>query len=213
MDEPSSPPECKDAPSFHRNIEPITKQLKNILPDTPADLLEVGSGTGQHAATLSGTFPNLTFWPSEYAEGNVASIDAWARHFNRSNVRPARQLDATSDDWRNTGTEMLPEVFAAITCFNVIHISPWEVTEGLFRGTSKLLTGDGHLILYGAYRINGEQVSESNVEFEKWLKSIDERNAVRDIGDVEAVANKNGLVLKDFHPMPANNFMPVFVRG
>ena len=104
----------------------------------------------------------------------------------------------------------MPEQFAAITCFNVIHISPWEVTEGLFRGASQLLPENGQLIMYGPYRVGGKQTAPSNAEFEKWLKSIDERNGVRDIGDVESVANDNGLVLKEFIPMPANNFMPVF---
>ncbi len=213
MNSNNLPDARKDAPSFHRNIQPITEVLRKILPSTPADILEVGSGSGQHAAALAGEFSNLTIWPSEYDADSLASIDAWKRHFDRNNIRPARQLDATSDDWRNTGTEVLPEKFAAIHCFNVIHISPWEVTEGLLRGAGKLLTNNGHLIMYGPYRVNGEQTAPSNVEFEKWLKSIDSRNGVRDIGEIEAVANQNGLILKDFHPMPANNFMPIFVRS
>ncbi len=202
-----------DAPSFHRNIEPITTVLRDVLPREPADVLEIGSGTGQHVASLANVLPHLTFWPTEYDAASFASIDAWSADSEGANIRPARKVDVTERVWFAGEAADMPEQFAAILCFNVIHISPWEVTEGLFSGAARLLAPLGQLILYGPYRVEGEQTADSNIEFEKWLKARDPRNGVRDIGEVEAVANQNSLMLLDFHEVPANNFMPVFGRS
>ena len=202
-----------DNPSFRRNIEPITDALRSVLPERPADVLEIGSGIGHHVTSLAGEFPHLTFWPSEYNPASLELIDNMVAQTGRMNVRPASRIDVANPDWASEKSQALPQQIDAILCINVIHISPWEVTTGLFEGAGKLLSADGQLILYGPFRVDGEHTASSNIEFEKWLKARDPQNGVRDIGEVESVANQNNLVLMDFHPMPANNFLPVFSRS
>ena len=202
----------QDAPAFHRNVEPITEILHERITCETGNVLEIGSGTGQHVTRFSGEFPSLNFFPTDAFSENLSSIDAWASEMNLKNVRRARLLDVCASQWTD-GQDNWPESFQVILSFNVIHISPWEVTQNLMRGAAEHLTADGQLILYGPYRVNGEQTAPSNQQFEGWLKAKDERFGVRDISDVEREAGKHELKLAAFHPMPSNNFMPVFTRS
>lgn len=202
----------RDIPTYHRNIEPILEVFGQELDRSDGDFLEVGSGTGQHVSHFAGVYPELRFWPTDYIEPNLASIDAWARDQGRSNVKPARQLDVRQEDWFSNWGSDAPGKLDVIFCANVIHISPWMVAEGLLAGAGRYLKPGGKLILYGPYRVDDAHTAPSNAEFEKWLKSLDPENGIRDIGEVERTAIHNGLSLSAFHPVPANNFMPVFVK-
>lgn len=195
-------------PSFERNIAPITDKLKTILPDHKSALLEIGSGSGQHASHLASVFPYIEIQPSEYSSNSLPSINAWAEHLKVSNLRLAITLDVMNPQWN-----VQDNYFSALTAFNVIHYSPWALTETLFAHASRYLTKDAKIIFYGPYKIDGAHTSESNVEFEIWLKDKDETFGVRDIGEVQEAASRHGFTLETLHPMPANNFMPVFCRS
>jgi SAM-dependent methyltransferase len=197
----------RDSPSFHRNIEPITQKLHEILAENCRKVLEIGSGSGQHVARFSTEFPNLQFQPTEYEAENLASIDAWSELCD--NVSPAVRLDVTNDEWFNGDAPK----FDALLCFNVIHIAPWEVTRAIFKGANKYLNPESQIIFYGPYKIDGKHTSDSNHEFEKWLQAKDSSYGIRDVADVTSEANLNGFILQKSFPMPANNFLNVFSRS
>ena len=197
----------KYSPSFERNIGPISEKLAEILPDGQGALLEIGSGSGQHTAHLAKLFPQIEFQPSELEAAALTSINAWTGEPSLSNVRMAITIDVTNPDWRVQANN-----FSAILAFNVIHYAPWRVTEKLFEHAPKYLRRDGKIIFYGPFKRAGKHTSDSNAEFEKWLKSKNFNFGVRNLDDVCAVAETNGFILDEAHPMPANNLMPVFVR-
>ena len=194
--------------SFERNIGPITDILLEILPHNKSALLEIGSGSGQHVAHLAKVFPHIEFHPTEYSSDSLPSINDWADHFNQSNVRLAITLDAANPNWR-----VQDNFFSTLTAFNVIHYAPWEVTEKLFQHAGRYLTYDAQIILYGPYKIDGEHISQSNIDFDKWLKSVNPEFGVRDIDEVSEAAKRHKFTLDTLHPMPANNFMPIFKRA
>lgn len=198
----------KDSPSFHRNIEPISNKLKEVLPDGQLNVLEIGSGSGQHACAFATSFPNLTVFPTDLDPDNLTSIDAWAKSEGISNVKAARILNVI--EFESAGFES--DSFDFVFCFNVIHISPWAVTVRLFELADRFTTDNGKIILYGPYRINGEHTSDSNVKFEGWLKAQSPEFGVRALEDVEAEAGKNGFSFVARHQMPANNFLVEFAR-
>ena len=135
----------RDSPSFHRNIGPITAKLKELYLEPDPQVLEIGSGTGQHAVTFADEFPGFIFQPTDADPENIASIDAWVKHTGLSNVQKAILLDVT-----------VPEAHSAvrgkydlILCFNVIHITPWEVTEALFKLAGHKANPHARALLYG----------------------------------------------------------------
>lgn len=195
----------RDTPSFHRNIEPIVAKLHEILPRRAGNFLEIASGSGQHISRFGREFPELCFQPTEYDVDALPSIHAWCE--GQANIAPPFQLDVTQDAWLEEDKR-----FDVIYCSNVIHISPWEVTGALFKGAHRHLAPDGQLVLYGPYKINHAFIGEGDIEFEKWLKSMNEDFGIRDISDVCTVAEKNSLRHERSHPMPANNFIQVFTR-
>lgn len=194
----------KDTPSYHRNIEPITAKLHEVISPSAKRLLEISSGSGQHIARFADEFPDITFQPTEYDAENLSSIDAWSD--GKSNVLPAIHLDILSEDWLDETIEKFDTLF----CSNVIHITPWEVTDALFKGAAKYLNAKSQIILYGPYKVNGDYAGENDIEFEEWLKERDPRNAIRDIADVSEVAARYSFAHEASHNMPANNFVQVF---
>jgi len=199
----------KDSPSFHRNIGPIAEKLGMLLEKRPLEILEIGSGSGQHAKALGALFPTSTFHPSDAEPENLASIDAWNQQEASANVSPARLLDVT-----NPNHHFMPDTpIDVVLCFNVIHIAPWQVTENLFAFAETVTGKNARLFLYGPFRINGRQTSESNAQFEGWLKSQDPAFGVRAIEDVDAFAQKHGFASAVRHEMPANNYLMEFSRN
>lgn len=198
------------APSSARNTAPILAAWMDLGPQS-GRVLEIGSGTGEHAVAILRACPGLTWIASDYDETNHPSILAWARHesvADRLKGPIAFDAAAPSRDWG------VDPGLAGIYCVNMIHISPWEAGCGVFRGAGELLAPGGRLFLYGPYRRHGAHVSPSNAEFEEWLKSLDPEFGVRDLeGEVMPEAHKAGLVLVEIRPMPSNNFVVVFEKS
>ncbi len=200
-----------DAPAFHRNHRAIADELRRLLADAVGDVLEIGSGTGQHVPVFAAAVPQLTWWPSDIDGERRASIDAWRA--NVPNVKPAIALDAAAD-W-HLGEDGRPpdRDLAAVVCLNVIHIAPWRVAEGLFRGAGTALARGRMLILYGPFKRGGVHTAPSNVAFDANLRARDPDWGVRDIDDVVALAARCGLVHAETVEMPANNIILGFARG
>jgi SAM-dependent methyltransferase len=166
-------------------------------------VLEFGSGTGQHVAHFAAALPSLEFQPSELDTERHPSIRAWTREL--PNVRAPIELDVTRRPWPI-------ETADAIVCINVIHISPWRTTLALMEGAGELLPSGGVLVTYGPYRRGGKHTATSNEEFDASLKSRNPEWGVRDMEEVQAVAERAGLRLEEAVAMPANNLTLVFRR-
>ncbi|WP_144148498.1 DUF938 domain-containing protein [Paraburkholderia sp. BCC1884] len=190
------------SPSAERNREPILAVLRSVLP-AQGKVLEIASGTGQHAICFAAAMPGLDWQPSDADAQARASIEAWIAHEGLPNVRAPLALDVHQADW---GVDAL----AAVVCINMIHISPWSATEALFAGASRRLAEGGVLCLYGPYKRGGTQTSPSNEAFDQQLRSRDPSWGVRDMEAVIALGASVGLVCDEPIAMPANNFSLVF---
>lgn len=201
----------RDAPAFHRNGSPIVDALTPRLGKADGDVLEIGSGSGQHVALLARSFPQLTYWPSDPDPAHRASIDAWRAHLGIETIRPAIDLDASAQEWAMAET---PEHgFRAIFCANVIHIAPWSVAEGLFRGAAQSLAPGGFLALYGPFRWHGRHNSEGNEAFDASLRARNPAWGVRDIDEVDHLATSHDLMRVQTATMPANNHLLFFAHA
>ena len=211
---PVEPDGRLDAAAFHRNHQPIRAVLEKFLAGKSGDVLEAGSGTGQHVVHFSRHSPDITWWPSDLNEAHLKSIAAWRQHAGLANVRPPQRIDLSDPAWcdamRDKGG---PERLLAIFCANVIHIAPWRVAEGLFTGAARLLRTEGRLLLYGPFKRDGKHTAISNAVFDTSLRERDPDWGVRDIVDLEALADRVGLALIETAPMPANNLILVFGRA
>lgn len=193
-----------------RNRDPILGVLKRVIAPG-SSVLEIASGSGEHAVYFAAHLKDVRWQPSDPEPNARASVIAWIEAERARNVVSPLDLDVQEIGWE----EAVGEV-DAIVAINMIHISPWEATLGLMRGASVLLTdvnrGPGVLYTYGAYKRNGVHTAPSNEAFDAWLKDRDIRYGVRDIEEVEAAANVNGLRLREIIEMPANNLSLVFER-
>jgi len=195
----------QQSPSTARNREPILSVLQRVLP-AKAEVLEIASGTGEHAVFFAQAQPGWRWRPSDLDAAARASIAAWAAAEAVSNVLAPVEIDVRAADWGVSGP------FDAIVAINMIHISPWAATLGLMAGAGRLLRAGGMLYTYGPYKRGGEHTAPSNEAFEQWLKARDVNFGVRDVADVEQAANAQGLRLLESVEMPANNLSLVFVR-
>ena len=181
-----------------RNKGPIGEVLDRVLP--PSGLvLEVASGTGQHAAYFAARYPNLIWQPSDQDARYLTSVRSITEELARDNLRSPLTLDTTAP-WPIDRAD-------AIFCANMIHIAPWEATVGLFAGAGRVLSSGAPLVTYGPYRINGTHTAPSNAAFEEHLKSLDPRFAIRDVAVLTELADEHGLQLAERIAMPANNFI------
>ena len=179
-----------------RNKHAVLEVLREIL-TTPGLVLEVGSGTGQHAAFFSRNLPHLQWQPTDLAE-NLASIRAWAADEGPQNLLEPLVLDLFSGEW--------PVIQAqAIVCINTIHIVSWAGVQQLFLGAGQVLPVGGVFYVYGAYRYDDRPLELSNQRFDRWLKVRDPVSGIRDFEAVNGLAKENGLLLVDDRAMPANN--------
>jgi SAM-dependent methyltransferase len=200
-----------DAAAFHRNHAAIAPVLEAFLRDRTGDVLEIGSGTGQHAVAFAQRFPGVTWWPTDFNASHLRSIAAWRSHAKLPNVQAPVPLDASATDWSLRERNM-PTSFVAMFCANVIHIAPWAVAEGLFAGASRHLVSDGRLFLYGPFRRNGTHNAPSNVAFDASLRNRDPEWGVRDTADLRKLADANGLRFAELVEMPSDNAVIVFER-
>lgn len=184
------------APSYERNKDAILAVLHEILPSS-GTVLEIGSGTGQHAAHFAARLPHLVWQPTDLLQ-NLPSIRAWREEADVSNLREPVELDLHARCWPVKRAD-------AVVCINTIHIVAWEAVINLVAGVGRLLSPGGVFYVYGAYRYRTRPLEPSNEEFDRWLKARDPRSGVRDFEAVDALARNAGLALAGDRPMPANN--------
>lgn len=186
-----------------RNREPILAVLRDVLANA-RNVLEIGSGTGQHAVYFGAHLPHLVWLTSDLPD-NHASILAWLDEERPPNVLPPLHLDVDSNAWP---AGPFDAVFSANTC----HIMAWEHVEAMFAGASRVLKQGGLLCIYGPFNYNGKFTSDSNALFDMSLKAQGEHMGIRDFEAVDRLAGKQGLVLVADHAMPANNRLLVWRR-
>jgi hypothetical protein len=194
----------RSSPAAERNREPIREVLAKHLPETGV-VLEIASGTGEHAVHFARAFPALTWQPSDPDPSALASIAAWVTEAALPNLRPPIELDVTQPP-------ALAEPIAAMTCCNMVHIAPWEAAVALFALAMRALPPRGLLYLYGPYKFSGAFTAPSNAEFDASLRARDPRWGVRDIRELTAAATQHGLALEHVVAMPANNHSLIFRR-
>jgi len=190
------------SPSAERNREPIAEVLSQVLPQSGL-VLEVGSGTGEHAVHFAHVMPHLAWQPSEQDKDCLRSISAWAALEAQANVRRPLYLDVTDAQWPIAAAD-------AIICINMIHIAPWSVAQALLRGASRILPPGGLLCLYGPYRVAGKHTSASNRAFDAQLRAMNSEWGVRDLDAVSHEAQSFNIELVRTFQMPANNLIVVF---
>ncbi|MGY6254406.1 DUF938 domain-containing protein [Paraburkholderia caledonica] len=190
------------SPSAERNREPILAVLRTALPATRR-VLEIASGTGQHAMYFAGAMPGLDWQPTDADAQARESIAAWIAHGAPPNVRAPLALDVHQADW---GVGVLD----AVVCINMIHIAPWSAAQALFAGASRHLARGGVLYLYGPYKRGGAHTAPSNEAFDRQLQSRNPAWGVRDMEAVVALAASEAFTCDEPVAMPANNFSLVF---
>lgn len=193
------------APATQRNREPILEVLQRVLP-TQGLILEISSGTGQHAAFFASALPGITWQPSDLSPAHLQSIEAWRQFTGSPNLLAPLFLDVEENPWPLQRADALVNI-------NMIHIAPWEACEALFTGAAALLPPGAPLVLYGPFKRNGEHSAQSNAAFDARLKSDNPLWGVRDLADVNTVAAQVGFRLQEVVEMPANNLSVVFVRS
>ena len=210
---PVEPDGRLDAPAFHRNHQAIHAVLQPFLEGKSGDVLEAGSGTGQHVVDFARHIPEITWWPSDLNEQHLKSIAAWRAHAGLANIHPPLRIDLSDPAWCPEMRDGRgPGELLAVFCANVIHIAPWRVAEGLFAGAGRYLRPGGRLFLYGPFKRNGKHTAVSNAVFDSSLRDNNPEWGVRDIAALEMLATNVGLVLVEIAEMPANNLTLVFAR-
>jgi SAM-dependent methyltransferase len=203
-----------DAAAFHRNHEAIRAVLQQFLAGKSGDVVEAGSGTGQHVVDFARHLPEVTWWPSDLNAQHLKSISAWRAHAGLANIRPPLRIDLSDPKWcveMHNGSG--PENLLAVFCANVVHIAPWRVAEGLFAGAGRYLRPEGRLFLYGPFKRGGKHTAPSNAAFDQSLRDQNGEWGVRDIDDLQKLAASAGLKLVESVEMPANNLTLLFERS
>lgn len=189
------------AESSENNKVPILAVLREILTE-PMRVLEIASGTAQHAVYFGRELPHLTWQPSELAH-NLAGIQAWLDEARLSNVLTPLAIDVSDESWPVSGVD-------AIFNANTVHIVSWPKVECMFTNIGRVIAPGGYVCLYGPFNYGGKFTSESNARFDAWLKSRDPNSGVRDFEAVNQLAALHGLHLLRDIAMPSNNRMLVW---
>lgn len=202
MDQPR-----RSAPAAARNREPILEVLRRFVREGD-HVLEIASGSGEHATFLAQHLPVASWQPTDPDEASRASIDAWTAHLAADGVRPALALDVTQERWPVERADF-------VVCINMIHIAPWEACLGLLDGAARVLgaAGGGLLYLYGPYRRGGVHTAPSNAAFDESLRARNPAWGVRDLESVVDEAAARGFTLEGVVEMPANNLSVVLRHG
>jgi hypothetical protein len=204
MPQPAADPR-RHAPATLRNRAPIIEVLRQALPKRGL-VLEIASGSGEHAVAFAAAFPDLSWQPTDREPDALASIAAHEAELGLANLLAPLLLDAESPHWPVARAD-------AIVCCNMIHIAPWSACCGLVAGAGRTLTADGLLYLYGPFRRDGRHTADSNRQFDEDLKRRNPAWGVRDLDEVAILAEASGLELAEIVPMPANNLSVLFRRS
>ena len=193
------------APAVARNRDAILSILSRVLP-AAGTVLEVASGSGEHAVHFARALTRLVWQPSDPEPTALRSIAAHARLAALPNLREPLLLDAAAPDWPVLRAD-------ALVCINMIHIAPWSAAEGLMAGAGRLLPAGAPLVLYGPFREEGRPTAPSNEAFDADLRARDPRWGLRQVEEVGRLAEAHGLSLAERMEMPANNLTVVFRRA
>lgn len=193
------------APAADRNSAPILEVLRQVLP-AAAHVLELASGSGQHALYFSSRLPGVRWQPSDLSAEAIESIRSYRAEGDPERFLDPIQVDASAPPW---GIQELD----AISCINMIHISPWQASVGLFGGGATSLKPGGVVMTYGPYRFSGVFTAESNRAFDQDLKRRNPEWGVRDVDDLQHVAHRHGFSLESTHSLPANNHALIWRLG
>jgi hypothetical protein len=188
-----------------RNRQPILEVLARALPSRGL-VLEIASGSGEHAVFFAENLPSLTWQPTDADDDALASIAAHRAAAGFPNLLEPLRLNAAAERWPIERAD-------ALVCNNMIHIAPWRITEGLMAGAGRTLPAGGILYLYGPYQIDGRHTGSSNEDFDAWLRAQNPEWGIRDLADVTALARRQGLDLTETVAMQANNLSVIFRRG
>ena len=192
----------RHAPATARNSPAIANVLRKELPQT-GSVLEIASGSGEHAIYLAREFPDLLWHPTDYDLDALDSIRAWTQEAGLANIAPPQRLDASAPPWD------VPHV-DAILCCNMIHISPWAASIGLFEGASEVMRKNAPLILYGPFVEPEVETAASNLQFDSSLKARNPDWGLRNIQNLDVLAHDAGLKRTNRHTMPANNLIVIY---
>lgn len=195
-------------PASVRNTPPLLAVLTRVL--APARLragtvLEIASGSGYHASAFAAALPHLVWQPTDADEGARRSIAAYVSDAGLTNLRPPLALDVRDGVWPVQAAQ-------AVVCINMIHISPWAATIGLFAGAGRILSRDHTLLTYGPYAIDGDFQAQSNIDFDRSLRTRNPEWGIRDVNDIRPLAAAHGLELVERIAMPANNHTLIFSK-
>lgn len=194
----------RHAPATLRNRDAIVAVLGDWLPAS-GRTLEIASGSGEHVVHFAAAFPHIDWQPSDPDRDALTSIAAWCAEAALANIAPPLMLDATAAAWPLAHAD-------AILCINMVHISEWAATVGLFTGSAKLLEKGAPLILYGPYFRNDHPTAPSNLAFDENLKARNSEWGIRKLEDVTELADAKGFALAEVREMPANNLTLLFCR-
>lgn len=195
----------RHAPATGRNSGPIAAVLEGELP-ARGIVLEIASGSGEHAVFFARRFPDLLWQPSDLEHDALASIRAWSEEGQVENLLPPIELDASSGHWPIQRAD-------ALVCINMTHISPWAATQGLFAGAEAILPEGAPLIVYGPFLEAEVETVESNLAFDASLKARDPAWGLRDRAELDKLASGAGFIRSARHLMPANNLALVYRRN
>ena len=193
------------ARSAERNSAPIAKVLEGELPESGL-VLEIASGSGEHALFFARRFPGLIWQPTDLDPAALASIEAWREQGGPRNLRAPIVLDSAAPTWP-------VEQASAVVCINMIHISPWRSTEGLFAGAASVLDAGAPLVLYGPFQEADVATAPSNCAFDADLRSRNPEWGLRDREAIDRLAAETGFEPAARHEMPANNLTLVYRRS
>jgi hypothetical protein len=195
---------CRSAPAALRNREPIADVLRSWLPER-GQVLEVASGTGEHAVHFARAFPELEWQPSDVHPDALESIRAWGRVSALANLRDPLIIDAAATQWPIGSA-------AAVLSINMVHISPWSAALGLIAGASQILPQGGPLILYGPWLKDDILTAPSNLAFDSDLRRRNPQWGLRRVEEFASAAQAGGFELTETKPMPSNNLMLLLRR-
>ena len=194
----------RHAPATARNSQPLAEVLARELPAS-GTVLEIASGSGEHAVFMARRFPALDWQPSDRDAEALASVDAWAAEARLANLRPAIALDAARAEWPIAAAD-------AVLCVNMVHISPWDAVVGLFAGAGRVLGSGAPLVLYGPFVEPDVETAASNHAFDQSLRQRDPAWGLRSTADLDRLAAGHGMTRTARCAMPANNLVLVYRR-